>query len=216
MTANTLSIRSPLRLGAFALSALGLLALVGCKTDKEERGGGGLGVGRKNDPLVSGPRIPKQDLPVPERGIGSKGKPDPLTTPAGGRNDKVGYNDDPERFKGTYIPNKASTPASLAGRIKDGEELKIETPGVTLQPAGGVFPTGGPDAAEGVSGLFDRLEKLGVKRADRTLDPEDGKYVCRASVQINAEGARRQYTGMAVSAYDAVKQVVDQIAADQK
>ncbi|VTR90717.1 unnamed protein product [Gemmata massiliana] len=215
MTANTLSVRFPVRLKAYVLGVVGLLALAGCKTDKEERGGGS-GVGRrKGDPLVS---IPKQDLPLPDAnwGIGSKGKPDPLTSPTGGRNDKVGYNDDPERFKGTYIPNRTSTPASLAGRIRDGEELKIESPGVKLQPAGGVMLEGAPSATDNVSVLVERLEKLGVKREDYTLEREDGKYVCRVSVPISAEGARRQYTGMAVSAYDAVKQVVDQIAADQK
>ena len=206
MTALSLLTRRTARRWAFALSAAGLLALAGCKTDKDAKGAP---VGRKNDPLVSGPKlIPRQDLPVPERGIGTKGKADPLTTPAGGRNDKVGYTDDPERFKGTVLPGKLTTPASLAGRINNGEELKIDTPGVTLQ-AGGVLPT---DVGEGVSELFNRLEKLGVKREDRTLEREDGKYVCRASVVINAEGARRQYEGKAEKAYDAVKQVVDQVA----
>ena len=213
MTALLLPTRLAAQRWAFALIAAGLLALAGCKTNKDATGIGP-GAGRKNDPLVSGPKlIPRQDLLVPERGVGTKGKSDPLTTQTGGRNDKAGYNDDPERFKGTVLPGKLTTPASLAGRITDGEELKIEVPGVTLQPAGGVLPF---DAAEGVSPLFDRLEKLGVKPADRTLDREGGKYVCRTSVVISAEGARRQYSGEGATAYEAVKQVVDQVAADRK
>ncbi len=107
------------------------------------------------------------------------------------------------------LPGKTTTPASLAGRMNDGEELKIETPGVTLQPAGGALPA---DLGEGVSPLFDRLEKVGVKREDRSLGRENGKYVFRASVVINAEGARREYTGEGATAHEAVKQVVDQVA----
>src|SRR4051812_3070736 len=62
-----------------------LLALAGCKSTKEAPGG--MGVSRpkeKNDPLVHGAttRIPRQDLPVPDRATGPKGKTDPLTTPA--------------------------------------------------------------------------------------------------------------------------------------
>ncbi len=214
MMGRLLPTRRSARRLALAFGAVGMLALAGCKTNKDATGGvtgiGASGGKSKNDPLVSGPKlIPRQDLPVPERGIGTKGKSDPLTTPTGGRNDKVGYIDDPERFKGTVLPGKATTPAALAGRLKDGEELKIEAPGVALQPAGGVLPF---DAAEGVSPLYDRLEKLGVKREDRTLEREGGKYVCRASVQISAEGARRQYTGEGATAYEAVKQVVDQVA----
>ena len=196
--------RRTARRWAFALSAA--VALAGCKSDKDGSGGG---AGRKNDPLVYGPsRIPRQDLPVPERGIPAKAK-DPLTTPTGGRADKAGYTDDPERFKGTVLPGKATTPASLAGRFEDGEELKIEAPGVTLQPAGGPLPV---NASEGVARLYDRLEKAGVKPADRTLTQQGGQYVFRAAVVITAAGARREYTGQADSAYDAVKQVADQIA----
>ena len=184
--------------------AAGLIALAGCKTDKEAKGAG---VARGKDPLVHGPtRIPRQDLPVPDRATGPRGgKPDPLTTPTGG---KAGYSDDPERFKGTYIPGKPSTPASLAGRFKDGEELKIDTPGVPL--------TGGVAAPADVEPQFAQLDKFGVKPEDRTLDREGGQWVFRASVPISGNGARRQYTGAGPTAVEAVKQVVDQIGADRK
>lgn len=209
MRANTLLLGRTAWRRAFALGALGLLALTGCKSDKDAPAAG-VGVGRRNDPLMAreGRLLPPQNLPVPERGIG-KGKSDPLTSPTGGRGDKSGYNDDPERFRGTVLPGELTTPASLAGRNRDGDELKIESPGVELRPTAGVLPG---DAGQGVSALFERLEQMGVKREDRNLDLEDGLYVFRAAVPLNADGARRQYTGQGKTAYEAVKQVLDQLA----
>ncbi|MDY3559367.1 hypothetical protein R5W23_000359 [Gemmata sp. JC673] len=208
MRGRTLLIGRTARRGAFALGAAGLLALAGCKSDKEAPA---VGVGRRNDPLMAreGRLLPPQNLPVPERGLGSKGK-DPLTAPTGGRGERSSYNDDQERFKGTVMPGTLTTPASLAGRIRDGEELKIESPGVELRPTAGAAPS---DTSESVSGLYDRLERMGVKRQDRSLELEDGLYVFRAAVLLNsAEGTRRQYTGQGKTPYEAVKQVVDQLA----
>ncbi len=56
------------RLAAVALPVL--LALAGCKNaDKDAPG---VGVGRTRDPLVAGPNlIPRQNVPVPERGTGT-------------------------------------------------------------------------------------------------------------------------------------------------
>jgi hypothetical protein len=196
------------------ICAAALVALVGCKSNKESQG---MGVSRgkdKSDPLVYGPtKIPRQDLPIPDRATGGRGKPDPLTSPTGG---KAGYSDDPERFKGTFIPGKPSTPAALAGRGKDDEGLRIDSPGVPLTPAGGVLLGGALEAPEGVAPLYTQLDKYGVTPQDRSLEREDGKYVFRASVQISGNGARRQYTGMADKAPDAVKQVIDQLASDPK
>lgn len=209
-------VRTPLWLAG---ACCALFALVGCKSDKDTGIGGGVGMGAsrpkdKADPLVFGPtKIPKQDLPVPDRATGPRIKPDPLTTPTGG---KAGYTDDPERFKGTFIPGKASTPAALSGRRpKDGEELKIDD-GAPLVPTGGALPNGSLDAPEGVSGLYTQLERLGVSAEDRSLTRENGQYVFRASVAISGNGAKRQYTGMSESAADAVKRVLDQVVADQK
>jgi hypothetical protein len=197
-----------------------LLALVGCKNREVNGNSGG------RDPLVYGPnRIPPQNVPLPDRGgIGTKGKTDPLLgAPAGKSGDKsgVGYNNDPSRFKGTYVPGASTTPAALAGKMKDGDELKIDTPDnrVPLQPTGGVVPTGGVgagEAASGVDGLFRELEKYGVKREDRVLGRENGQYAFRASVPISGSGAKRQYTGVGDTATDAVKQVLDQVIADRK
>ena len=197
--------------------AASLCVLVGCKTNKDVQGTGASNPKNK-DPLVHGPtRIPRQDLPVPDRATGPKGGKvvDPLTMPTG-TGGKASYTDDPERFKGTFIPGIGSTPAALAGRIKDGEELKIDSPGVTLTPAGGAFPGNTLTPPEGVEPLFGQLEKYGVKREERALEREGAGWVFRASVPLGGNGARRQYTGAGTTAAEAVKQVLDQIATDPK
>jgi hypothetical protein len=195
--------------------ALALVAPVGCKSTKEPQGTGVSRGKDKSDPLVHGPtKIPKQDLPLPDRATGPKGKFDPLTSPTGGG--KAGYSDDPERFKGTFIPGEKSTPAALAGRGKDDEGLRIDSPGVPLTPAGGVVSGGVLEAPEGVAPLYSQLDKYGVAPNDRSLTREDGKYVFRASVPISGNGARREYAGVAATAPDAVRQVIDQVAADRK
>jgi hypothetical protein len=215
MTADTRRTRSgprrtPRRWLAAACAAL-LLAATGCKSDK---GGPGANVSRgRNDPLfASGPNlIPKQNVPIPDRASGPK-RGDPLTAPTGGKSgDKVGYNDDPARFKGVVVPGKGTTPAALASKLKDGDELKIDDGGVPLTPVGGIAPAGGgltPPAD--VAPLYAELEKRGVKREDRELTREGGKWAFRASV-TNKDGAKTQYTGVAETAADAVKQVLKQI-----
>jgi len=209
------TIARPARRWVACACVLALFALVGCKSTKETQGNGVSRGKEKSDPLVYGPtKIPKQDLPVPDRATGPKGKPDPLTTPTGGG--KAGYSDSPERFKGTFIPGTGSTPAALAGRPKDDEGLRIDSPGVPLTPAGGTLPGGVLEAPEGVAPLYTQLDKYGVTSDDRSLLREDGKYVFRASVPISGNGARREYVGMAVTAPEAVKQVIDQVAADRK
>jgi hypothetical protein len=209
MTAHTLPIARSAGRWVLALSAAGVLALAGCKTDKQAKGTGTPG---NKDPLVYG-IIPKQNLPVPDYATGTKGAADPLTTPTGG---KAGYNNDPDRFKGTFIEGQSSTPAALASRIKDGEELKIaDTPGTKLTPAGGTLPPGAIEPPDDVNPLLAQLQKYGVSREDRTLERENGRFAFRASVTLSS-GARRQYVGMGDTAQEAVKQVLDQVANDLK
>jgi len=201
----------------------GLVALFALAGGCKSKDGGSPG---KSDPLMAGPgRIPQQNLPLPDRGgIGTKGKTDPLIgSPTGKPGDKsgVGYNDDPERFKGTHIPGAASTPAALAGKGRDGDELKIDdaAKGVPLTPAGGTVggtATSAPVEAGGVDGLFTELARYGVTRDDRSLGRENNQYVFRASVPISGNGAKRQYTGVGATANEAVKQVLDQVIADRK
>ncbi|MCE9564093.1 MAG: hypothetical protein K8U57_18775 [Planctomycetes bacterium] len=203
---------------------MGALALAGCKS---RDGGGNVGGGSQGamrDPLVygAGSRIPPQNVPLPDRGgIGAKGRPDPLTTPTGKSGDRtgVGYSDDPERFKSTFNPGPGTTPASLAAKKNDGEELKIDTPDnrVPLRQVGGVLPGGDIEpVAPGVDPLFTELAKYGVTRADRTLTQENGQYTFHASVPISGNGAKRGYTGVGKSATEAVKMVLDQVIADRK
>lgn len=199
-----------------ACTFVALVALAGCKSGKDAGGGGGgMGVSRNKDkdPLVFGPtKIPKQDLPLPDRAIG-KGKADPLTTPTGS---KTGYMDGPERFQGTFIPGKSSTPAALSGRPKDKDDegLKIDDSGVKL--AGGTQPGGSLGEPEGVSPLYAQLERYGVTPQDRTLEREGGKYVFRAATVVTGNGARRQYVGMNENAVEAVRKVLEQVVADEK
>jgi hypothetical protein len=216
MTADNPRIRRLYR-RACLLGVSALLALAGCRSSDGSKGSGG---GR--DPLVYGPnRIPPQNVPLHDRdGVGAKGtKADPLLERPVGKNGErsgVGYTDNPGRFKKTYIPGPDSTPAALAAKTRDGDELKIDTPDnrVPLQPASGVIPIES-DGGLAVDGILRELEKYGVKREDRSLAREDGRYVFRASVS-NANGTKRQYTGAADTANDAVKQVLEQITLDRR
>ena len=201
---------------ACAVGLLALIALVGCRSNEGGKGSGG------RDPLVYGPnRIPPQNVPLHDRGgVGAKNtKTDPLLErPVGKNGDRsgFGYKDDPSRFKGTHIPGPDSTPAALAGRSGDGDELKIDTPDnrVPLQPAGGVIPIES-DAGMAVDSLLRELEKFGVRKEDRSLAREDGKYIFRAAT-TNANGTKRAYQGRGDSANDAVKQVLDQVTLDRR
>lgn len=206
---------------ACVAALVGAFALSGCKS-RDGNGGsvGGTGSsgGKVRDPLVYGPsRIPPQNVPLPERGVGSKDR-DPLTAPVGKTGS--GYSDDPQRFKGTYIPGPGTTPAALAARTRDDDTLKIDTPDnrVPLRQTGAVIPAGATEVGSpDVDGLLRELEtKYGVKREDRSLLQEDGEFTFRASVPISGNGAKRQYTGVGTTAKDAVKQVLDQVAADRR
>jgi hypothetical protein len=230
------------RLGqrACAAAAVLLLALVGCKS----KDGGSGGVGRTSDPLV---RIPAQNVPIPGRNdaIGTKGtKGDPLLERPVGRDGKtgVGYTDDPERFKGTFIPGTGSTPASLATKMKDGDAtLKIDTPDnrVPLRPAGGVIPdvgpsggdpiapgggvgggggaggaVGGGDGVEGLEPLYAELAKYGEQPGYRSLVREEGKWHFRTVVMLADK--RRSYDGVGATPAEAVKNLIDMVVLDRK
>src|SRR5262249_34380785 len=91
--------------GATALGVL--LVAVGCKS-KDGGGGGSGSLTKNNDPLVMGPgRIPKQNIPIPDRGTAGKDRDPLLGSPAGRAGDnKTGasYSSDPERWKnGPFI-----------------------------------------------------------------------------------------------------------------
>jgi hypothetical protein len=200
------------------IGMLVLLALIGCKSNNSDSGT------RSQDPLVGGPsRIPPQNVPLPDRGgIGANGKPDPLLgSPTGKPPDKtgVGYSDDPSRFKGTYIPSPSSTPAALAGNLKDGDALKIDgnENRVPLQQTGASLPSKQGELDSGLDSLYSELEKYGCKREDRSLGQENGDYVFRAAVpRIGGNGAKLQVTGAGKTPEEAVKQALDQVVMDRK
>ncbi len=209
---------------AWLVGVVALFALAGCKT----KDGNGSGATTKpRDPLVYGPtRIPPQNVPVSERGgVGSAGpKIDPLKDRSvGSSGDKtgVGYADGPERFRGTHVPGPATTPAALAAKANDSEELKIDTPDfrVPLRQVGGTLPVGGGTASpppEGLDQLYAELAKYGVTPSARSLTQENGEYTFRAAVPISDNGAKRQYAGVGRTAAEAVKQVLDQLQSDGK
>ena len=63
-----------------------------------------------------------------------------LGSPVARPNDRSGYTNDPDRWKGgPYVPGPGGTPAALANRTRDdGYGLKMEAPGGTqLTPASG-------------------------------------------------------------------------------
>lgn len=171
----------------------------------------------RNDPLIAGPgRIPKQNVPLPDRGGTAGGKrADPLlgSPTSGTRANAGGYTDDPERWKkGPYVPGPGGSPAALAGKPKDDEGLAIEQPGgVGLTPAGGAVAAPAPAQPLGSDAAFSELAKFGVKRGDYTVSREDGITVVRVKVQTAPEGPSRSFTGQGPTESAAVKQVVDQL-----
>jgi hypothetical protein len=203
--------------------AIGLavsLALLGCKTSNSDN------TSRNGDPLVSGPgRIPPQNVPVPDRGLGANGKPsDPLLgSPTSKPQDKsgVGYTDDPSRFKGTYIPSPSSTPAALAGHMKDDEQLKIDgnENRVPLQQTGAVLPVKATEKVQSpaLDAVYRDLEKYGCKSEDRSITQENGEYVFRASVpREGGAGAKLVVSGVGRTPEEAARQALEQIQSDRK
>lgn len=202
------------------------LAAVGCKSTDD---GKGRTPSRNTDPLVVGPgRIPKQNLPVPDRGTAGGGvRADPLLgEPTSRPGQRTGYTDDPERWKGgPYTPDKHATPAALTNRLRDdGDELKIDSPGgVKLTPVGGSFPSDAPRPAPPApmtvtasEPLYADLGRYGVKRGDYTAAREHGGYVVRVKVPNAKTGAATGYTGTGPTEAAAVKQVIDQVKADRR
>lgn len=185
--------------------------MFGCKSN--DSGTGGL---VRHDPLMG--RIPPQNVPVPERGTAGGKRADPLVAPTGRSNEKTagaGYTDDPSRFKGgPYVPNDRSVPAALASRPKDGDELKIDNPGVMLQPVGGgPAPNANPDYAS-ADGLIQQLRTYGLTPGNSSFDRSADGYTFRATIPISG-GANRGYTGAGPTPAAAAKQVLDQVKADR-
>jgi hypothetical protein len=200
---------------AGTLSLALVLGSTGCKS----KDSGPSGNFSKNDPLLAGPgRIPKQNIPLPDRGgtAGGGKRPDPLlgSPTSGTKANNLGG--DPERFKnGPYVPGPGGSPAALAGQPLPEDE------GLAIKPAGGVglTPVGGiekpkapaPTTPIGSDSSFGELAKYGVSRGDYAVSREDGLYVVRVKVTPVADGPARSFTGQGATESAAVKQVVDQL-----
>lgn len=203
---------------AFAVGLAAIFGLAGCKSTD-----GSASKNKPGDPLVFGPsRIPPQNVPLPDRAVANPkgGKSDPLFDRPVGRTG-AGYSDDPERFKGTYIPGPNSTPAAMAAKKNtDSDELKIAAPADNRVPlrstGGGVEPAGASEVASNTEALYAELAKYGGKPLDRPVQLENGTFSFRASVPNTANGTQRQYEGIGATAAEAVKQVLEQVAADRK
>ncbi|HEX4611100.1 MAG TPA: hypothetical protein VH092_23115 [Urbifossiella sp.] len=201
-----------------AVLAAALALAPGCKS---RDGGTGSSAATRPDPLVAGPgRIPKQNIPVPDRGTGTagtKGKADPLLgSPVSSPGDRSGYTQDPDRWKGgPYVPGPAGTTAALAGRMKDdGFGLKMDAPkGTPLTPTGGAAPSATDVPAEAAP-LYAELKRLGVDHGDYTVTREGGRVLFQARVPIG-NGAVRGYSGAGPTEPDAVRQVLDQVRLDR-
>jgi hypothetical protein len=201
----------------YAIGLAALLALTGCKSNNSDNNT------RTGDPLVIGPtRIPPQNVPMPDRGIGANGKSDPLLgKPTSKPQDPsgVGYTDDPSRFKDTFIPSPNSTTAALAAKSRDSEELKIDgnENKVPFQQASAVMPMKPGEQNPALDPLYRELEKAGCKREEWSLRQENGGYVFRAAMPISGgNGAKVQFTEVGRTADEAVKKVLDQVNAEKK
>jgi hypothetical protein len=197
--------------GGGVICLLLLLLAAGCKS--KDGGGASAGGGRPAaDPLVVGPgRIPKQNIPIPGRDTGTAGiKGDPLLgSPTSRPGSRTGYADDPNRWKGgPYVPGPGGTPAALASRpADDGEGLRLD-----VVPAGGAAPAGAAD-----DGPFAELAGYGVKRGEVTVSRDGGQVVVTVRVPIpGGDGRARGYTGAGPTEAAAVRQVVEQIKADER
>lgn len=203
-----------------AVLAAALALAPGCKSREGGTGGGSAG-GPRPDPLVAGPgRIPRQNIPLPDRGTGTAGKnkSDPLLgSPVGRPGERVGYTNDPERWKGgPHVPGRDSTPAALTSRVKDdGFGLKIESPGGTpLTPASGAAAAA-TDYPADLAPLYAELRRLEVKAGDYTVTRDGGRYLFQARMPTGS-GAVRGYSGAGATEADAIRQVLEQIRLDER
>lgn len=217
MTVTNTTIR---RLCVAALVGASLAA--GCKS-KDKDGGVARGSGGGRDPLLTGPgRIEPQNLPLPERGGTAGGRRgDPLLGSPTGRpnSERSGYSDDPERFKGVYVPGPGSVPAFLSGRTRDDEGLKLERPDAgPVTPASASMPPAAipsaPPAASVPTATVRSLEDLGLRRGDYTLEQDATGFTLRVRRELPSGGVR-QYTERGATEAEAINNMIQQLKGDR-
>ncbi|QDU20136.1 hypothetical protein [Urbifossiella limnaea] len=206
--------RAPTAARRLAVLAAALALAPGCKSKDGSTASGDT----RPDPLVAGPgRIPRQNIPLPEKG-GTAGnrRGDPLLgAPVARPNDRSGYTNDPERWKGgPYVPGPGGTPAALTNRTKDdGFGLKMDGHGGTQ-----LTPTGGSAAAatsvpSGAESLYAELKRYRVDRGDYTVTREGGRTLFQARVPL-PDGGVRGYTGAGPTEADAIRHALEQMRGD--
>lgn len=221
MTVTIRTIRRALARSVCVAALVGASLAAGCKS-KDTNGGvaRGAGGGSRSDPLLTGPgRIEPQNLPLPERGGTANGRRgDPLLGSPTGRpnNERSGYTDDPERFKGTYIPGPGSVPAYLSGRSRDGDELKIERPDPgPVSPASASLPPAAIPSGGATSGArLSSLEEMGLRRGDYTVEQDAGGVTLRVRRELPGGGVR-QYTERGATEAEAVANMISQLKGDR-
>jgi hypothetical protein len=223
--------RGRMRAGRVAWLALALvLAATGCKSSK---GGGGGGDLTQSDPLMGGSRIPPTSVPVPERnGLGnSRTRTDPLLgSPTGNTkkdpksNTGATRTEDPDRWKGPFVPSQATTTAALTAKLRsDHSDLTIDEPpadanrGARLQLASGTAPiaTNSQNFDQIPQVLQDDLSALGIRRgAYEIVKLPSGEFAMRAKVPTKSGGVT-QYEEVGPTAAAAVQKLIDQIKSDR-
>lgn len=201
----------------------------GCKSKT-----GAAGPLSRNDPLMSDQRIPPTSVPLPEPhgGLGNRNRRnDPLLgSPTSHSREGVGASrrEDVDRWKGTYIPSQATTPAALTATLRNNHSDLVLTDrpderesgkGVKLQLAGGIPPAPGPANTPANLGLIPQvlqedLKSLGIQRGDYELARlPSGEYAIRARV-IRSNGTTTLYEEVGPSAAAATQKLIDQLRTD--
>lgn len=221
--------RGRARAGLFGMMAFALVFTAGCKSSRG--GGSGANDQAQHDPLFGKTLIPPTSVPVPEKGagVGSRnGRPDPLLgSPTGNtkdKKDKTGATrtEDPERWKGPFVPSQATTTAALTSTLRnDHSDLSVDeepsrTGGARLQLASGSTVSGasGKNLDQIPPVLQEDLEALGIRRGQyEIVRLSTGDFSIRAKVP-NKTGGVTSYEEVGASAAAAVQRLLDQLKSE--
>lgn len=221
------------------------LLQAGCKSTSRDKGGllgfglvsrpGGSNQLSRVDPLLTGGRIPPQDLPLPGKEAVASENRDPLyglPTGAGDRPEPTKQagrtNTDatpgaidaalPPPPREPYRPGRNTTAAALAGRLNP----RDPTLAIGDQPPPIGTPTNGGSPvrpASGTQSVQDQADVLRQMGAHVALPVREGDvYIARAEVPIDPDhpGRLRAYEGGGRSPEAAMKQLYDQVRGDRR